>query len=317
LSGVLLALGRGGWLRGGLLAGIAAVVSLVLTGCGAVGVGGLKDRSAEADGPAALLREVTSGEFPGFEVVDEARWSVEDGCMSEKGFGHFDGVTTTVSEKFENADRAFLHSWFGVSEAKWGAKYGYREVPTEELFTTVTTEGDQPPEGYFDALYGTDEEWQATGSPGGCAAYAESVINEGTLSRERIHAIGREVERQLNTRARADSAVSNASREWSECMAADGYDYPTPHEAFLEFAPWDEETETHQYLTPSAGDDEKRIAEADGACKEAVGFWDAFYEAKDGAEEAVGVAMRSDLIAVRDSHAQQVENANAILASPR
>jgi hypothetical protein len=144
--------------------------------------------------------------------------------------------------------------------------------------------------------------------------YAMELIDEGTPSREELEEIQLEVGRQVRSRVHVAPGVAAAEAEWSACMAADGYQYASPYEAFDAFAPFVDD-EIHAYTNDVATEEEKRVAEVDGACKEETGFWDAVQEATDAAEVEVAAAMSTEIGTIRQANERLVENANAILAS--
>jgi hypothetical protein len=271
--------------------------------------------SGEGGGVKELIREATHGVYAGADFVTDVYWMLTDRCMAEEGYPNSAsyrnvGTQTSVSGDFEGAESAQLDLWFGVSTAEWGAKYGYHEVPQSALFTVETIEGEPGPPGYEQALSGPPGDPDAHG----CMWHAEQIIGEGTPSRDDLGAIQLEVERQVKSRVRVDASVASAEVEWSACMSAEGYRYGSPRDAFDAFAPFVDD-ELHAYDSATPSDDEKRVAEADGACKESVRFWDSVQEATDTAEEVVAVEMRSELETVRMAHERMVENANTALAS--
>jgi hypothetical protein len=248
-------------------------------------------------------------------VIDDAYWAVVNQCMADEGFPspysyrEIGDVTSTSGD----AEGEQLDPWFGVSKAEWGAKYGYHEVPESALYTVEIIHGKPGPDGYEEALHGPRESRDASG----CGGRADEVIYGGQLSREELGGIQREVERRVKTRARVSATVTAASAKWSACMAADGYQYADPHAAFDAFAPFVsiEGGEVPGYASNVPGDEERRVAQADGACKEQTGFGDAVQEATDAAELEVAADMRTDLEAVRRTHSRWVENATAIIAA--
>jgi hypothetical protein len=238
--------------------------------------------------------------------------ALSEKCVCDQGFcGEF-GVSTSVTGDIEAASKARPHAWWGVSSPEMAEQYGYREISDAQWLTTVQTTHQPEPEGYREALYG--EGIQAEGF-GGCIGYAEDVIYEGAeLTRQEEDAIQGEVFLQIGIVSRQDPGVAAAAASWSECMAADGYDYADPHEAYAQFVT---STDGCQYMfnhvRPRLEDDEKRIAVADATCKGIVEFWDVVYAAEDAAEATVAESMRTDIDKVKATHARYLENAMAAL----
>ena len=98
-------------------------------------------------------------------------------------------------------------------------------------------------------------------------------------------------------------------------MSQDGYTYPNPHEAFAEFLSFADGVSTGIYVSPEPDEDEKRVAETDGACKQTTGFWAARDSAVDDAKRLLATSMRSSIERATQTHAKQVSNATAGLAS--
>ncbi|MDR3361168.1 MAG: hypothetical protein LBO20_11145 [Bifidobacteriaceae bacterium] len=241
--------------------------------------------------------------------------------MKEAGFSGAspDMITRTeMSGDSEAAAAAELHQWFGVSAEKWGAKYGYHELPQDAVMQYEQVSGEDLPPAYYDELFGTDEEVERRGGmSGGCFGHAEEVLNEGVPPAAELDAIQMELERRTQELVRVDAGVAAAAAEWSKCMAEDGYRYANPEEPFAEFAGFTlvDGNPVRAYTSMAAGAEEKRVAAADGACKEKVGFWDAVKEAEAAAEKAAGAEMRSDLDTVLAAHERKAQNAEAILSS--
>jgi hypothetical protein len=261
------------------------------------------------------MNEAMNDVYAGSEMVSDATWVAADRCMADEGYpssiSYRDiGSETSFVDNGEAVEEVQLDTWFGVSQAKWGAKYGYHEVPQSALYTVERTEGVPGPDGYEDALWGPREDRDAYG----CMGDAVELINEGTPSREELGAIQLEVTREVASRVHSDAGIATADAEWSACMAADGYQYASPRDAFDAFAPFVDD-EIHAYTRDAATEEEKRVAEADGACKEETGFWDAVREATDAAEAEVAIAMHTEIMTIRQAHERMMENASAILAS--
>jgi hypothetical protein len=266
-----------------------------------------------------LAREVRLGAVNGGQIATDALWVVADRCMREAGFSGAapDMVRRTeVSGDYEAAAAANLDSWFGVSAEEWGARFGYHEVPQEAKLKVEQLPGDDLPEAYYDALFGVPGEAEF-GTAGGCFGDGEAAVRAGTPPKDELNAIRRELERRVQDLVLVDEGVAAVSAEWSECMAADGYQYADPQEAFGEFAPFSllDGFPVHSYSSMVASEEEKRVAAADGACKEKVDYWAAVREAEAAADVVVEEEMRSDLEIVLAAHDLMALNSEAIVAS--
>jgi hypothetical protein len=290
---------------------VLASSTLGLVGCADAGteVANSPASSPTVVGPAALVWEATNGDFDGSQLIGDTRNALIEQCLADQGFGGVVAGGGSITGDVEAAEAAYLDHWWGVSQAKYGAEYGYREVPVETLLTVEYSSGSAPP-GYFEAYWG--DEGVVDGRAGGCAGYADAVIYEGSAPAEELNLIASEIEAQIESLTRADARLVEASAVWSVCMAEEGYTFADPHEAFASFATFVDDSYVGAYGGgPSPDEEEKRTAQADGACKESVGFWDARDEAEEAAKAAVATSMRSEIDKVREAHARQLENAKA------
>ncbi|MDR1295338.1 MAG: hypothetical protein LBK59_10395 [Bifidobacteriaceae bacterium] len=293
---------------------LAVVVALNTAACTGRPVGPLEP--SLPTGSAADIAEATGGYFQGHELVADTYIAVYEDCLCEQGFCEKYGVTTSVSGDFEAAEKARPHVWWGVSRPEFAEKYGYREVPDMQWVTEVKTTHQPETEEYRQALFG-DEEDLPPDEYGGCIGHAEDVIfGGGVLTRHEEFVVSQEVMAELAVVSRRDPNVAGVAAEWSECMAAEGYEYADPHEAYAQFVTSsDGYQRVLTYVRPRLEDDERRIAVADATCKETVGFWDVVYTAEDAAEVTVAESMRTDIDKVKATHALYVENALAAVES--
>ena len=130
--------------------------------------------------------EASLGDFEGSDLLNEATEALTEKSLAERGFV---GVTPSgggsILYDIDAWTAIRLDHWWGVSQAQYGAEFGYRPVPIEEHMT-VKISSDLP-EGYEDARYSTDGE-------SGCQGQAWDVINEGAVATsEELQAIGTEI----------------------------------------------------------------------------------------------------------------------------
>jgi hypothetical protein len=283
-----------------------------IAGCGLGGPGDGKESAPGVDPRDSLVRQIRLGLFTiAGESYGEAHSLVVNECMEEAGFpGDWReaGTITTVMGSGEDARAAALDPWFGVSNAEMGAKFGYHEVVEE----TTTREGRKVTDAYWTALGGPPGE--------GCMGKGEAAMAEGGMTAEEQGAIAVEINRTVEERVRADAegVIAKASAEWSQCMNDEGYQYPDPHASFDDFAPTLVEADgaaIHQYASMAPSEEERRVAEVDGGCKEKVNFWEAVDEVTFAVETAVEVEMRDSINKLVEEAQRQADTAAAIIAS--
>jgi hypothetical protein len=131
--------------------------------------------------------------------------------------------------------------------------------------------------------------------------------------------IARKVYAEIDEAPKTSEAVAEASARWSECMAAEGYDYADPHEAMDDFIIVLEEdpdgSRTIAWENPVQTDEEKQVALQDATCKEEVGFWDVVKKVKLDAETAIVERMLPQLEQVKAAREAETNNERAIIAS--
>lgn len=294
---------------------VAALGALLCVG----GLVGCSDGPPLRDGAIAapseksalvLLDEAMGGGYDGNELVRDASLLLAERCMAEEGFGGFTppgggGITGD----FDAWRAVELDYWWGVSQAKYGAEFGYRPLPMKDFLTVTTNTGPPVPAGYQEAYSGSD-------GLSGCIGEAAAQINEGIPATvEELNVISGEVEAAIDQATRASTGIQDASDRWSECMANEGYVFANPHEAFAEYVSFPDGVFAGVYVSPSPSEDEKRQAEIDGGCKEETGFWAARDAAEAAAKESVAVSMRTEAETVAEAHAIMVKNATETLES--
>jgi hypothetical protein len=286
---------------------LAAAVGLwTLAGCG-LGKGGEEDDSgADDDSHASDIRQIRQGVNFAGEAWGDAHGLLVNTCMAEAGFpGEWTEAGTSFRDEVVGDEEAAesLDPWYGVANAKSGAAWGYHEPQSRQ----VEIPGREVPDTYWVQL-------------GECMAPAEEAMREGMgVSQEEHDQVQIDIINRVDERTRADTTgvVAEAAEKWRECMSAEGYQYPDPPAAFNEFAPSEivEGQVVHGYAHAAASEEEKRVAEADGACKEKVDFWDAVEEATFAAETELGEELRTLIDSYLDDERKIAENAAAIIAA--
>jgi hypothetical protein len=184
---------------------------------------------------------------------------------------------------------------WGIIDIELAREYGYKGAPWS---SPGGLESPQPkrsrPPGFSEAMDGE----------GGCGEIAWELSHKDAaeITEEDV-----ELDAEFSTRAaesaRDSVALRDAIAEWSECMAAEGYEYADPAQAAG--ADWPQDV---------ASDKEKATATADAECKAATDFIDRWDRARWDAESGLIDEYLPTFEKARSRYQRELDNALAIIA---
>ncbi len=283
------------------LAYLIIVCGALVSGCGSIGV-----KSSSMDGEPGGLGTTLAGDSTGssstsvaesiglplqFFIEENARYQsaldtlhqkLVSECMSARGFSY--RSTNTI-----DATAVSMRARYGIADVERVSEFGYYRP-------SVNFEGPEDPnvatadEVFYLALDGPEENirdirfLRQDGSSyggvllgSGCRASAQRSVfgsEERYVDYIRVNYLIQDLVDQARVAALASPDMGNVSKQWSECVASQGFTgFASPLD--LQSQPWPD---------PRPGDEERAAATADARCKVQVGYVDAALAAEARAE---------------------------------
>lgn len=220
---------------------------VLLTGCRAAGAGnisapprGAADGGSHSQPEIGPLSTVTDQNavvlpldryFPSTRdrfTAQQAMNILVNNCMAKHGFTFQLGIQTVVSW--------IDHRPFGPSDLALVQQYGY-DIPWREPIDHIDgIEMQRPTDAEKAVLYGSTQigPRPTDSKPGGCFGQASTQIEQGaptsTVDLGQLEAW----QNAAAASALADDRLAQVAEKWSECMAAEGYQFVDPAQAATE-----------------------------------------------------------------------------------
>jgi hypothetical protein len=250
-------------------------------------------------------------------LISQAVSLLADKCLAEQGFQMPPGQ---ASENLPQQNR--LASIFGLGMLSEAQKYGYHTPPEyqETKAPPASAVEPTPDEAMLDALLGPSQDRLAEpviqvggGEQDSGLAYApQSCLGRAHeklgISLERGAELGMEtgsaevvnLNAESSGRAQADPRVVQVTKDWSDCMAASGFDWPNPNEAAS--MAWSDDAAL-----------EIATATADVRCKYDTNYFGVLYGATVGYQQQLIDADLAGLETLAAGNKDILDKANAVI----
>ncbi len=234
----------------------------------------------------------------GNEAVFSAKQMLYHDCMADAGYEY------TVTEYIPDPELPR----YGLDDATIAAEYGYAWLDGAGLSPGDLNAENATAPGWDEAFFGTDEARYAirsdtgiTTRPGdGCLWEADLVLyGENPAVHYALVGAGIDIRAEALERFSDDPRVGGIVAEWSQCMAAAGWDIDSPGEA-------------HRLRTADDPDG-MEPAVADVRCKQKVDLVDRLLDIESSVQATLLIDNAESISRLQTSWRAAVERANAVL----
>ncbi|MEU1529424.1 hypothetical protein [Streptomyces fagopyri] len=261
-------------------------------------------------GDAASSRQVGTGGHPGdtkdfthtlpiakYEysstqerLIARAKDGLTRACMQRFDLG-YRPADVDMPETPTPSDRRY-----GISDPREAERYGYHLAPSPRIVPVPSSDPSHP------VLYGTVSTYDGKEVPkGGCRAEAVRTWEKRRPATEAAD-VAREIAVNGFRKSLSDPSVLKVTKQWASCMKGEGFSYPSPlappHDFDLD--------------TPSAPDEERKVAVADLSCKAKTNLLRVWSSAESRIQRADIEASKGRLDQLSMEHGEVAEFARSI-----
>ncbi|MFD8264713.1 hypothetical protein ACGF14_08810 [Streptomyces althioticus] len=227
------------------------------------------------------------GEEEGY-VLDQARVAVVNRCLAR----------SPVDFRLPSppkVDESGYSRRYGVIDAHVAATYGYHDARDESAASVPP----EPNAKEKKLLFGQD-------GRGGCMREANLALGSDTVPSRGVD-IARTIDVTSFQESQKLPEITEVFSEWSSCMSRRGWDYPSPMAAAG--GDW--------FVSASPSPQEKRVAQADAACKDEVDLVDRWHRAESKLQQRMIRDNTEELEGLKRFHSGMVEKARSLLRETR
>ncbi|MFE5139667.1 hypothetical protein ACFRDV_18640 [Streptomyces fagopyri] len=185
---------------------------------------------------------------------------------------------------------------YGISDPSEAERYGYHLAPSPRIMPVRSTDPSYP------VLYGVVSTFDGKKVPeGGCRAEAVRAWEKQRPATKAAE-VAREIAVNSFRKSLSDSSVLKVTQQWASCMKAEGFSYSSPlappHDFDLD--------------TPTAPDEERKVAVADLSCKEKTNLLRVWSSAESRIQQAAIEVNEGRLSQLSVEHEKVAEYARSI-----
>lgn len=241
-------------------------------------------------------------------VLDTANYLEIKQCMSKQGFKLLDPPPKLEVPTY---GPVLFDAEIGILDKGYAEKYGY------QLYLPAIPDEDQEPQQikppdvkYINALSGSDGD-------GGCDAKAYQLLWKNVPSEDKSTPLLGKIYNNSQKATLADPRYKKALRQWSQCMAKEGFDYPTPQAASGAYKGFQTNAQNAWAVTrgklPHPSKAQVDTAVTDAGCKQSSGLTDVYRTVFWADQEAMAAKNRPTLQVIDKVRAQRLRNAQKMI----